>query len=100
MFSPAERQTYPAALIRPAKFVPWVNWSLETIAFVHPWAERLSIGEAESGGRWWSERSWLIRQTTAERRRRGEACPTRALAPAQARSTPAWRCRRWCLWLA
>jgi hypothetical protein len=73
MFSPAERHTYPAALIRPAKFVPCVNWSLETIAFVQPCAERLSRGEAESGGRWWAERSWLIRQTTAERRSWGEA---------------------------
>jgi hypothetical protein len=25
MFSPAERQTYPVALIREAKFTPWVN---------------------------------------------------------------------------
>ena len=51
MFSPAKRQTNPTALMREAKFVPWVNWLLETIAFVHPWAERSSSGEAVSAGR-------------------------------------------------
>ena len=84
MFSPAERHTYPAALMRPAKLAPWVNWSLLTIAFVQFCAEWLSNDEARRSGRWWRARCWLIRHTTAERSTSGEVLPTDALAPAQA----------------
>ena len=99
MFSPADRQSKPTALIRAAKFEPWLNTSLETIAFVQFWAERSSSTEACSGGRWRPVRCWLIRQTTAARSAWTGARPTIAVAFAQplAGCARRWRRREFCV---
>src|SRR5947209_10762642 len=93
MFSPAARHTYPAALMRAAKLTPCVNWSLDTIAAVQPWAERFKRGDACSAGRRWTARCWLIRHTTAARSVSSEPWAIRVLAPAHvARELERARC--------
>ena len=51
MFSPAVCQLYPTALIRPAKFEPWVKSPLATIESFQLCAERFSCEETVNAGR-------------------------------------------------
>jgi hypothetical protein len=67
MFSPAADQAKPAAEIRAAKFVPWVNLRCATIDCVQPWADRSRRLSCASDGRPCAARWRLTRHSTAVR---------------------------------
>src|SRR5437588_399405 len=59
--------------MRPAKFVPWVNWLLLTIQLVQLWAELSSLSDSVSAGSPREVRCWFARQNTATRMAASEA---------------------------